>query len=221
MNLQTDRWDKILAGALRIPGEHDTSPLISDGPFRWSEWSTHEWSGEQAFQRLGISLMEWPAEVPRDAASGVTRGDGIALNPMARNKIRTVTHELAHAIFKHGRVRQTGQIVLDVVAMMAAEAKTPVNEFEADCTALLTCFALGQDERELSVCRAYVQEYTKHAVPMGLPTSWGPIKQTAQTILAAGASVGHAHGASARPKPKPVHVDSVRDFVKRLKRSGR
>jgi hypothetical protein len=221
VNLQTDRWDKILADALRIPGEHDPTPMIWDGPFHWSEWATSEWSAEQAFHRLGLRLMDWPDHMPRTEASGVCRGDGIALNPMARNKIRTAAHELAHAIFQHGRVRQVGFAPIDAFLMMAAEARTPINEFEADCTALLVCFALGQDERELSVCRAYVQDYTKAALPMGLPTTWEPIKRTAQQILAAGASNGHAFGVRVRPKPRPVKVNDVRDFVTRLKRSGR
>ena len=216
MNLDSACWDQLLAECITAPGVPDRHAMIADAPFTWAEWATGEWSAEQAFQRLGITLLDWPEETPRDMVLGFATRLGIGLNSRARNKPRTVGHELAHVLLGH--VKE-----MSPAAAARSLLRTPIDEFEADCTALLVCFALGQNITELSECRAYVQMVTQAAVPVDLPTDWSHIKAAAQRILAAGVSTGHQFGASIRPEPRPTRkvLNHLGAFQARIKWTDR
>jgi hypothetical protein len=184
VNLDIAAWDRVLTEALTRPGEAARLPWQPGSTFRWHDYSTPEWSGEQACQRLGIHRIEFPMDCRLLALLGgqlvqgfATVQDGqvvIALNPDCGNRIRTIAHELAHILLQHP---QNG----------IGKEDAPLVELEADATAMLVCFALDQSAAVLADSRTYVQHQRDRVVDTGaLPTSWTHIKQAANTIIASG-----------------------------------
>src|SRR5262245_39710472 len=183
MNLDIAAWDRVLTEALTRPGEQARLPWLPGSTFRWHDFSTAEWSGEQAFLRLGIRRIEFPGLARLAGLFGqlvqgfatVEHGQlVVALNPDCGNRIRTIAHELAHVQLGHP---QSGFVADDA----------PLVELEADATAMLVCFALDQPPAVLADSRTYVQHQRDRVVDTGaLPTSWAHIKQAANAIIASG-----------------------------------
>lgn len=193
MNLDTASWARLLSEVVtqRVATDSLVMPAHDftndpERPHRWDEWATDEWSAEQAFHRLGIRLAPFPADRRLTLMNGqlaileglaYPNGD-IALNGMAANKVRTVVHEIAHILFEHPQTPVRGD---------DREGAVAVREFEAESTAMLVSFALGEGDRSLDVSRHYIQQYLETPTFGPLPRTWEKIMRTAQRILAAGA----------------------------------
>lgn len=214
MNLNVYAWDCLLIEAMVRPGESCRLPYQPDATFRWHDYSTPEWSGEQSFQRLGVQLVQpFPAalKLPREIAPGrfdITQGFAtidvsghtiIGLNPTCGNRIRTVAHELAHVVLRHP---QDGYL----------RDESPLVELAADCAAMLVCFALEQSPAVIADSRTYVQANRDRVTTGSLPTTWTEIKAAATTILTSG--IGHVAVADYR---RVVDADRARAEVERVR----
>lgn len=207
MNLDTSRWDAILISALTTPGTA-RAPLSRDlATFMWGRWNTVDWSAEQAFTRLGIRHVDFPVQWSMALCGFATVDEAghqcIGLNPRATVKVETVAHELGHVLLRHTFIPNEA-------------TRQPVEEFEAECVALLVCHALELPEDVLSHCRAYIQMFVGLPVAGPLPQTWEHIKRAARTIVAAGAG-----RFTVVPEPPPLKVLSLDDFSRRLVMGGR
>jgi hypothetical protein len=188
MNLDTSRWDILLGESLTKPGVPDTRKPVLHRPFNWHDWSTPEWSAQQAFSRLGVTLLEFPRQL-LPIASGLTSAEGIALSPIDANPLGTIAHELTHYLI---HARQPFGSMVDAIIRHASYG---ADEYEADAVALLVLYALGR-ESEVPYSRFYIQVMRERCINLAdygiqnLPTNYDRVKMTAARILAAGSGDG-------------------------------
>lgn len=196
----TAHWDRLLTEAVTLPGTPDADPYSLDAPaFVWERWNTPTWAARQAFEHLGVMLLPFPEQLS-SRFFGFATGACIGLNPRTRRKVRTAAHELAHVLLRHTE------------NVRADEGRIPVEEFEAECVALLVTFTLGADPADLADSRHYIQHHATQPCSGPLPSDWTAIKRAASAILAAGAG---RHYVAPEPKPLDVTTDA-RGFAARL-----
>jgi len=99
------------------------------------------WNKETALKTLEFT------EIPFTSTNGNVQGytenkKDIAINPLCPFKLKTLLHEMSHALLKHENINH--------------EVKT-IQEVEAEASALLCLDTLGMEGAEL--CRGYIQDY--------------------------------------------------------------
>jgi hypothetical protein len=104
-----------------------------------------EWDATLALATLGIELI--PFDTTDGNIQGFTRGKQIAINPVAQLPLKTLFHELAHALLHSSE------------ADFADTDQTPrsLREVEAEAVALLCCEALSLDGADYA--RGYIQNW--------------------------------------------------------------
>lgn len=194
MNTNPRQWDALLASCFSTPGmpcgREYTEPVTT---LVWREWATQDWSGERAFRKLGVKLVEFhPLFWLTRGAMGCTTDEGIGLCPMTApaGRVRTIAHELGHWLLRHVNARRMANGEPEMLE------RAPIQEIEADAVALLVCFALGVPVDD---CRFYMQQQAQRPLDGPLPQSWERVRQAATTILTAGAWTAPPE-ASAGPK---------------------
>lgn len=108
--------------------------------------SLPEWDMDRALQKLDIRQV--PFTQLNGNIQGVSRGREIAVNPVAVNRLKTLTHEMAHIVLGH---------TLPEAAERYATHRG-IFEFQAEATALLTMNELETIAEETAArSRAYIQ----------------------------------------------------------------
>jgi len=131
------------------------------------------WDLDQALTNLNIQQV--PFTELDGNIQGYSRGNEMAINPVAKYPTKTRFHEIAHIALKH------------TVGKKAEEYKQHrgVMEFEAEATSHLIMNELGLiTEDQASVSRAYIQHWLKGERPPD--ASIRKIFTTVNTILQTG-----------------------------------
>jgi antirestriction protein ArdC len=127
-----------------------------------------QWDAERALAALNIERIAF--DDMDGNIQGFTRGNQIAINPVAQLPQKTLFHEMGHALLhtSEGDIADTD--------------KTPrsLREVEAESVALLCCEALGLEGAEYA--RGYIQNWLRQST--GFDTSVIP-EQSAQKIFRA------------------------------------
>lgn len=206
MNLDTAIWTRLLAEAMTVPGTPAGAADLDDAPHGsivLDEWGTSEWSPSQAFERLGVALIDMPLGYILKGCGAIAAKDAadnpvIGLSPIFRPRPGLIAHELGHVILRHTNVPNG--------AGEDGETRAPIFEVEAEGVALLVNFALGEPAAVLAASRSYIQSYRDRPCCAQLPTSWHRITDTAARILSAGAGSFTVRRRPAPSAPAPASV---------------
>jgi hypothetical protein len=197
--MHSNDWDALLAGALTIPGTFNATRSRDSGTFTWGRWNTPTWSPERAFLTLGIHRIDFPDAFAERMAGFATYGGCIGLNPRAPMKPRTAAHEIAHVVLGH-------------LEAGAGAARIPVEEFEADCVALVVAHETNQGAATEADCRFYIQHFVAMPCAGPMPRTWDRIKACADHILRAGAG-----RFVVTPEPAPLVVQDAQKFAAKIR----
>ncbi len=130
---------------------------------------TPEWNKTKALENL--KATEEPFQMLNGNCLGYCKpGRRVAVSPVCPFPLKTLVHELAHAVLHDGEHTEVQQMPRNL------------EEVEAEATAMLVCDALGIDQA--IECRGYIQSWLGHAeIP---ETSARKIFNAADQILRAG-----------------------------------
>lgn len=107
-----------------------------------------QWDVEAALQKLHITQV--PFDELNGNIHGFSHGREIAVSPLSHHRSKTLMHELGHVILGHTMPKSHAEYA----------THRGIKEFQAEATAYLTMYELGQlDEETASRSRAYVQHW--------------------------------------------------------------
>lgn len=108
-------------------------------------------SGEKCIENLGIKQVDFAMAHGNIQGYAVPSQKKIAINPLAKYKIKTFIHEVAHCLMHAD----------DIDCLI--ELPRNIKEVEAEAVAYIVLSATGYDDADcLSSCRAYIQGWLKN-----------------------------------------------------------
>lgn len=113
-----------------------------------------QWDVEAALRELRITQV--PFDELNGNIQGFSHGREIAVSPLSPNRAKTLMHELGHVVLGHTMPKYHAEYA----------THQGIKEFQAEATAYLTMYELGQlDEETASRSRAYVQHWLANEQP--------------------------------------------------------
>ncbi len=142
--IDEETGEKVIV-AMRFQPKRSTFPYSNTvGPeIAWPE--SPEWDSQRALSALGIALVDFT--VLDGNVQGYSFGRSVAVSPVAKYRLKTLLHEVAHVMLGHTSECADGE----------RRCSRGVGEFQAETVAYLLAHELGLTEWAPQESRAYIQ----------------------------------------------------------------